>query len=142
MFSSSPTRSSLSCPPFSGPSDVPCFQAHECTPPSSSPSVGESLFATCHVSQLSNPLLPLPPLHLASPLLPPPLVLASLSRSLLFLPPSSSLLLSDLPPFDAHHLSPPSASPPVSESSFMPPPILEPSNPLLPLPPLQLVSPR
>src|SRR5258707_2224506 len=57
-------RSSLSCPPASEPSDVPCFQAHEWTPPSSSPPVGESSFATCHISELSNPLLPLPPLKL------------------------------------------------------------------------------
>src|SRR5258708_18803908 len=63
MFPSSPMRSSLSCPPASEPSDEPCFQAHEWTPPSSSPPVGESSFATCHVSELSNPLLPLPPLQ-------------------------------------------------------------------------------
>src|SRR5258708_5149920 len=61
-FLSSPTCSSLSCPPVSELSDVPCFQAHEWTPPSSSPPVSDSSFATCHVSELSNPLLPLPPL--------------------------------------------------------------------------------
>src|SRR5260370_19138266 len=60
-------RSSLSCPPVSEPSDVPCFQAHKWTPPSSSPPVGESSFATCHVSQLSNVLLPLPPIQQVSP---------------------------------------------------------------------------
>src|SRR5258708_3165307 len=68
MFPSSPMHSSLSCPPASEPSDVPCFQAHEWTPPSSSPPVGESSFAMCHVSELSTPLLPLPPLHLVLPL--------------------------------------------------------------------------
>src|SRR5258708_3928889 len=63
-FPSSPMRSSLSCPPASEPSDEPCFQAHEWTPLSSSPPVGESSFAMCHISELSNPLLPLPPLKL------------------------------------------------------------------------------
>src|SRR5229473_2639325 len=42
---------------------MPCFQAHKWTPPSSSPPVGESLFAMCHVSELTNPLLPLSPLQ-------------------------------------------------------------------------------
>src|SRR5258708_39564661 len=40
---------------------MPCFQAHECTPPSPSPPFGESSFVTCHVSELTNALLPLPP---------------------------------------------------------------------------------
>src|SRR5258708_25494849 len=78
-------RSSLSCPPASEPSDVPCFQAHKWTPPSSSPPVGESSFATSHVSKLSNPLLPLPPLM--------------------------RLLLSNLTRFRAPQPAPPSSSP-------------------------------
>src|SRR5258707_9898455 len=67
MFLSSPTHSSLSCPPASEPSDVPCFQAHKWTPLSFSPPVGESSFATCHVSELSNALLPLSPIQQVSP---------------------------------------------------------------------------
>src|SRR5258708_27676998 len=115
MFPSSPMRSSLSCPPASEPSDEPCFQAHEWTPPSSSPPVGESSFATCHVSKLSNPLLPLPPLQLVSPR---------------FLP----AMFRNLP-------TSPAFSPPSSSSSFV---LCLPSkltNPLLPPPPLQSVSP-
>src|SRR5713226_8726612 len=42
---------------------MPCFQAHEWTPPSSSPPGSESSFAMCHVSELTNPLLPLSPLQ-------------------------------------------------------------------------------
>src|SRR5258708_5992663 len=116
MFSSSPMRSSLSCPPASEPSDVPCFQAHEWTPPSSSPPVGESSFATCHVSELSNPLLPLPPLKLVLPC--------------------------NIPPFLPRPLTPPSSSPPFRESFFVTCHVSELTNPLLPLPPLQLVSPH
>src|SRR5258708_1402133 len=92
-FSSSPTRSSLSCPPASEPTDVPCFQAHKWTPPSSSPPVGESSFAMCHVSELSNPLLPLPPLKLVIP--------------------------RNMPRFLPNQPASPSSSPPVSKSSFV-----------------------
>src|SRR5229473_3579275 len=42
---------------------MPCFQAHKWTPPSSSPPVGESSFAMCHISELTNLLLPLSPLQ-------------------------------------------------------------------------------
>src|SRR5258707_980963 len=110
-------RSSLSCPPASEPSDEPCFQAHEWTRPSSFPPLGESLFAMCHVSELSNPLLPLSPLHsLIPPLLPSSFLIFPFSSSPS--PPSICLsLLCTLPLFEALHL-------------------------LLPPPPLQLVSPR
>src|SRR5229473_1965562 len=43
--------------------DVPCFRAHQPIPPSSSPPGCESSFVTCHVSRLTNTLLPLPPLQ-------------------------------------------------------------------------------
>src|SRR5260221_12571364 len=46
---------------------MPCFEAHQPAPPSSSPPVGESSFVTCQVSKLTNSLLPLPPLQLVSP---------------------------------------------------------------------------
>src|SRR5216684_2603055 len=45
--------------------DVPHFQAHQPAPPSSSPPVGESS-AMCHISKLTNLLLPLPPLQSVS----------------------------------------------------------------------------
>src|SRR5258708_1922237 len=109
-------RSSLSCPPASEPSDEPCFQAHEWTPPSSSPPVGESSFAMCHISELSNPLLPLPPLKLVLPCYGPC--------------------------FLAHQPACPSFSPPSSESLFVIYHVSRLTNPLFPLPPLQLVSPR
>src|SRR5216684_2095024 len=40
-----------------------CFQAHRPTPTSSSPPASKSSFVTCHVSKLTNPLLPLPPIQ-------------------------------------------------------------------------------
>src|SRR5258708_13608537 len=108
MFPSSPMRSSLSCPPASEPSDEPCFQAHEWTPPSSSPPVGESSFATCHVSELSNPLLPLPPLQLVLPCI--------------------------LPHFLPHQPTSPPFSPPASESFLVFCHISTLPHPLSPLP--------
>src|SRR5258707_14001756 len=47
--------------------NMPHFQAHQPIPPSSSPPESESSFPTCHVSELTNPLLPLPPLQQVSP---------------------------------------------------------------------------
>src|SRR5712692_236505 len=91
MFPSSPMRSSLSCPPASEPS------------------------VTCHVSKLTNGLLPLPPLLSVSPCLQCAMFLSSPTRSSLFLP--------------------------SSESSFATCHVSELTNPLLPLPPLQQVRP-
>src|SRR5258707_383413 len=78
---------------------MPCFQAHEWTPPSSSPPVGESSFAMCHISELSNPLLPLPPLQSVRPSIVPPFL------PLQPAPPSSSLPSSE-PPFSSLHRLP------------------------------------
>src|SRR5258708_12411601 len=47
-----------------------------------------------------------------------------------------------MPCFKAHQPAPPSSSPPASESLFAMCHALKLTNPLLPLPPLQLVSPR
>src|SRR5712692_9318487 len=96
---------------------MPHFKAHQPAPPSSSPPVGESSFVTCHVSKLTNSLLPLPPLQSVSPHLCPATFRSSKTRSSL-------------------------SSPPVGESSFMTCHVSKLTNPLLPLPPLQLVSPR
>src|SRR5713226_7310498 len=87
MFPSSPTCSSLSCPPASEPS------------------------VTCHVSKLTNGLLPLPPLLSVSPHLQRATFLSSPTHSSLFLPSSKSS-------FATCHVS-------------------ELTNPLLPLSPLQ-----
>src|SRR5712692_1216410 len=93
---------------------VPRFEAHQPAPPSSSPPVGECSFVTCHVSKLTNPLLP----------------------------PSSLELVCDVPRFEAHQPPPPSSSPPGSECSFVTCHVSKLTNPLLPLPPLQEVSAR
>src|SRR5258707_14695868 len=106
MFPSSPMHSSLSCPPASEPSDEPCFQAHEWTPPPSSPPVGESSFATCHVSELTNPLLPLPSLK--------------------------QVLVCNVPRFRPHQPAPPSPSPPASEPPFCNSPRSLPHQPVPP----------
>src|SRR5260370_33498087 len=72
--------------------DVPRFEAHQAAPPSSSPPVGECSFVTCHVSKLTKPLLPLPPLQSVSPLLLRATFPTSPCLSSLFLPSSPSVL--------------------------------------------------
>src|SRR5258708_10760728 len=73
MFHVSKATSSFppsSSPPASESSfvcDVPHFQTHWPTPPSFLPPVSESSFVTCHVSKLTNPLFPLPPLQEVHP---------------------------------------------------------------------------
>src|SRR5712692_5518404 len=96
---------------------MPRFEAHQPAPPSSSPPVGECSFVTCHVSKLTNPLLPLPPLQRLS---------ARLCRAT----------------FRTLQTPSPSSSPPASECSFVTCHASKLTNPLLPLPPLQQVSAR
>src|SRR5216684_8979449 len=62
-------------------SDALHFQAHQPAPLSSSPPESEPSFVTCHVSKLTNLLLPLPPLQLVSP------CISRLTNPLLPLPP-------------------------------------------------------
>src|SRR5258708_5815276 len=62
--------------------------------------------------------------------------------SSLFLPSSWRVLMCLMPHFEAHQPAPPSSTPRASESSFAICHALKLTNPLLPLPPLQLVSPR
>src|SRR5260370_20800978 len=68
-FPSSPSRSSLFLPSRKSVlvCDMPRFRAHQSAPLSSSPAGSESSFVTCHVSKLTNPLLPLSPLQEVSP---------------------------------------------------------------------------
>src|SRR5216684_187983 len=120
---------------------MPCFEAHQPIPPSSSPPVGESSFVSCHVSKLTNLLLPLPPLQLVSPRLCRATFQSSPTRSSLFLPSNWCVLVCIVPRFKAHQPTPPSSSPPASESSLVTCHASKLTNPLLPLPPLQLVSP-
>src|SRR5258707_15867766 len=77
-----PPRSTLF--PYTTLFRSPRFEAHQPAPPSSSPPVDESSFVTCHVSKLTNSLLPLPPLDLVSP---------SLSFASFFTSQSTSFLL-------------------------------------------------
>src|SRR5713226_7926644 len=103
MFSVSKATSSF--PPFSSPPasessfvcNVPCFQTHWPTPHSFLPLVSESLFVMCHISKLTNLLLP---------------------------PPSSSPLASEslfvaCHVFQAHQHASPSSCPPASKPSVM-----------------------
>src|SRR5712692_3514437 len=117
MFPSSPTRSSVSCPPASEPS------------------------VTCHVSKFTNRLLPLRPRLSVSPRLQHATFLSSPTCSSLFLPSSESSFamchvseltnpLLPLPPL--WQVSPLFAMCHISELT----------NPFLPLPPLQEVSPH
>src|SRR5229473_3556620 len=121
---------------------MPCFEAHQPAPPSSSPPVGESSFVTCHVSKLTNQILPLSRLQRVSPRLLRASFTRSPNRSSQFLPSSVLVLVCDVPRFQAHQPAPPSSSPPVSESSLVTCHVSKLTNPFLPLPPLQLVSPR
>src|SRR5260370_13684037 len=66
---------------------MPRFEAHQPAPPSSSPPVGESSFVTCHVSKLTNSLLPLPPLQPVSLYWFHPTFLSSSTRPSLSSPP-------------------------------------------------------
>src|SRR5258707_11051452 len=110
------------------------FEAHQPTPPSSFPPASESSFVTCHASKLTNPFLPLPPLQLVSPHLCRAAFRSSPTRSSLFLPSSKSVLVCDVPRFEAHQPAPPSPSPPVGESSFVTSDASQRTHPLFPRP--------
>src|SRR5260221_323261 len=119
---------------------MPHFRAHQPASPTLSPLQQVSpRFVLCHVSELTNPLLPLPPLQqvsphfatchvseLANPLLPlPPLQQVSphfatchvseLTNPFLPLPPPGRDLVCNVPHFRAHQPAPPSSSSPASE---------------------------
>src|SRR5260370_13222313 len=96
---------------------MPRFQAYQPAPPSSSPPVHESSFVMCHVSRLTNLLLPLPPLQLVS-LLRCATFPSSPICSSLFLPSSQSVFC-NMPCFQAHQPAPPSFSLPAIETSFV-----------------------
>src|SRR5216684_1131944 len=66
---------------------------------------------------------------------------SSPTRSSLFLPSNWCVLICVVPRFKAHQPAPPSSSPPASESSLVTCHASKLTNPFLPLPPLQLVSP-
>src|SRR5229473_171823 len=139
---------------------MPHFQAHQPTSPTLSPLQQVSpRFVPCHVSKLTNPLLPLPPLQqvsprfatchvseLTNPLLPlPPLQQVSphfatchvseLTNPFLLLPPPGRDLVCNVPHFRARQPTPPSSSSPASEFLFAMCHVSELTNALLP--PLQ-----
>src|SRR5260370_38404550 len=87
-----PSSSSLSVSESSF-SDALRFQAHQPAPLSSSPPESEPLFVTCHVSKLTNPLLP-------------------------FFPPSLGVFVFDMPCFHDHQPPPPPSSPPAGDSAL------------------------
>src|SRR5258708_7253609 len=122
--------------------DVPHFQTHQPTPPSFLPPVSESSFVMCHISKLTNPLLPPPsPSPLASESFFPMCHVSTLTYPL---PPPPPLL-----PFSPHFqpatfLTSPSHSPPLppsNSSSFSTCPVSKLTHPPLPLPPLPQISP-
>src|SRR5713226_9082108 len=125
MFPNSPTSSFLflSSIKLFLICDVPCFQAHQCTPPSSTPPaseylfmmaidsiiqapqrappssslpVGESLFVTCHVSELMNALLPFPLKLLSSRLCLQPVISATTPLDASSSPPTASAVTNAL----------------------------------------------
>src|SRR5260370_37498994 len=81
--------------------DVPRFEAHQAAPPSSSPPDRECSFVTCHDSNRTNPLLPLPPLQIGSARCRHATYLTSPTRSSLFHPSRSCVLV-----FDVQRISP------------------------------------
>ncbi len=173
MFSVSKATSSFppsSSPPASESSfvcNVPHFQTHWPTPPSFLPPVSESSFVTCHISKLTNPLLPSPS---SSPLASESsFAVCHVSQAHQHAFPSFCPLASELsvtchvsklmngllplpPPLLVHphlqhamFLSSPTHSSlflPSSESSLAMCHVSELTNLLLPLSPLQEVSPR
>src|SRR5258708_7312870 len=118
---------------------MPHFRAHQRAPPF--PALQRVSPLMCHVSNLTNALLPHPPLLSLSPCLQCAMFLISPTHSSLLLPTSLLFLVCPLPFFHAPPLPPPSPSPPLRASSFLPCPVSKLTNSLLPLPPLQLVSP-
>src|SRR5258708_6396122 len=87
---------------------------------------------TCHVSKLTNPLLPLPSLHLIDPSLSSSTFLLSPTPSSLILPSSKCALICHMPCFKAHQPASPSSSPPVGESLFVTCHVSKLTNSLLP----------
>src|SRR5229473_3486456 len=105
MFLSSPTCSSLFLPSRKQIliSSMPCFRAHQLASPLPPLQEVSPLFATCHVSELTNPLLPLPPLQQVSPHFATCHV-SKLANLLLSLPPLQQVspLFCNVPCFRAH----------------------------------------
>src|SRR5258707_14411761 len=95
-------------------------------------------FATCHISELTNPFLPLPPLQKANPHFQHAMFPSSPTCFSSSSPPGSESSFCDVPCFRAHQPTPPSSSPPESDSSFCATLPFLPNHPTLP----SLSSPR
>src|SRR5258707_1379571 len=89
-------------------------------------------FTTCHISELTNPFLLLPPLQKANPHFQHAIFPSSLTCFSSSSPPGSESSFCDVPCFRAHQPTPPSSSPPGSESSFSVLPFFRPHQPLPP----------
>src|SRR5258708_23304469 len=91
-----------------------CSPTRSGAPPSSSPPGSMSLFVTCHVSKLTNPLL----LSSSPPASESSFVSCHISKlTNLFLPSHHLVLVCHLPCSQPQLPSPPSSSPPPSDSS-------------------------
>src|SRR5258708_8382169 len=120
-FLNSPARSPVFLPSTTRlpVCDVPLFQAHQPAPPSSSPPLRESSFVTCHVSKLTNPLLPLPPLQRVSPRLWCTTVVNTPALHSPLLLACPRVLVYEVSRFYPHQHAPHSSSPPPGHSSYM-----------------------
>src|SRR5260370_11549128 len=76
-------------------------------------------FATCHISELTNPFLPLSPLQKVNPHFQHAMFLSSPTCFSSSSPPGSESSFSDLPFFCAHHPAPPPPSPPEHDFHFV-----------------------
>src|SRR5258708_18964255 len=117
---------------------MPSFRAHQRVPPY--PALQRVSPLMCHVSKLTNGLLPHPPLLSVSPHLQCATFLSSPTCSSLFLPSSESLLATCHVSELTNPLLPLSPFQQVSPH-FAPCHVSQLTNPLLPLPPLQQLSP-
>src|SRR5260370_16008802 len=84
----------------------PTSHSRSPAPPSFSPPARECSFVTCHVSKLTNPLLPLPPLQEVSTPLPRATFASSPAPSSLLCPPSRSEHHTYVPRLHVHRLCP------------------------------------
>src|SRR5260370_14528729 len=89
-------------------------------------------FATCHISELTNPFLTLPPLQKANPHFQHAMFPSSPTCFSSSSPPGSESSFCDVPCFRAHQPAPPSSSPPQRHSSLCDVPPFQPHQPIPP----------
>src|SRR5260370_5820946 len=106
MFLFSLTCSSSSSPPLCDSLFVTCHVSKLTSPllPLPPLQMVSPRFATCHISELTNPFLPLPPLQKAIPHFQPAMFPSSPTRFSSSSPPRKDSSSSDLPSFLTHPL--------------------------------------